>query len=96
MVASNPEACVLEQQLIQHSLPFESFKVSDIDGLNLNISVPYSDIGDIKAQAALPVFVFIHGGGFAIGSSSWPQYDLAQFVKFAADKSLPVIGVGIK
>ena len=96
MVASNPEACGFEHQLIQHSLPHESFQVSDVDGLNLNITVPYSDAGSIKTEAALPVFVYIHGGGFGIGSGSWPQYDLARFVRLSADKGQPVIGVTIK
>ena len=97
MVASNPEACGFEQQgLIQHTLPFEPFKVSDIDGLNLSVSVPCRDGENIKPDAALPVFVFIHGGGFGIGSHSWPQVDLARFVKLSAEKGSPVIGVGIK
>ena len=32
----------------------------------------------------LPVFVFIHGGGFGIGSHAWPQSNLARTVKLSA------------
>ena len=95
-VVSNPEACGFEHQLIQHSLPHEPFQVSDTDGLNLNISVPSSDAEGIKPEAALPVFVYIHGGGFGIGSNSWPQYDLARLVRLSAEKGKPVVGVSIK
>lgn len=37
--------------------------MSDIDGLNLNITVPAAD-GVVQPEAKLPVFVFIHGGGY--------------------------------
>jgi len=80
----------MEQSLIQHGLPHEEFSISDTDGLNLNISVPSA------AQDKLPVFVFIHGGGFSTGSNSWPQYDFARIVKLSAEKGLPVIGINIK
>lgn len=39
--------------------------MSDIDGLNLNISVP-AVAGGLDADSKLPVFVFIHGGGYGI------------------------------
>jgi carboxylesterase type B len=65
--------------LIQHSLEYDkaAFTQSDTDCLTLNITVPNdaNNTSDI-----LPVFVFIHGGGFMVGSSAYPQYDMARFV----------------
>ena len=80
----------MEHSLIQHTLPHGEFSISDIDGLTLNISVPR------KSHDNLPVFVFIHGGGFSTGSNSWPQYDFARIVKLSAEKGMPVIGLNIK
>jgi len=40
--------------------------------------------------------VFVHGGGYALGSNAWPQYDQARIVKLAAEIGMPVVGVGIK
>ncbi|OLE35283.1 MAG: carboxylesterase [Ktedonobacter sp. 13_1_20CM_3_54_15] len=45
------------------------------DCLNLNIWSP--DLG----QARLPVMVWVHGGGFANGSGSWPTYDGTRFAR---------------
>jgi para-nitrobenzyl esterase len=44
--------------------------------LSLNVWTPSLDRG-----AALPVFVFIHGGGFVAGSPSGPGYDGAAFTR---------------
>jgi len=66
---------------------------SDTEGLNLNISVPKSALG---GKQKLPVAVFIHGGGFNIGSGNWPQYDYANLVKLSIKKDMPIIGVSIK
>lgn len=40
--------------------------------------------------------VLIHGGGFATGSASWPQWDLAPLVERSVKLGSPVIAVGIK
>ncbi len=40
--------------------------------------------------------VFIHGGGFAMGSNDWPQYDQSRLVKLSIDVGLPFIGVTVK
>lgn len=50
----------------------------------------------ISAGAKLPVVVFIHGGGFEIGSNSWPQYDFRRIVELSVARRQPVIGVNIK
>lgn len=81
---------------IQQTLPYDHLVVSDLDGLNLNVVIPRANHGSIDTEAALPVFIYIHGGGFAIGSSAWPQLDLARFVEFSAKIGSPVIGVSIK
>lgn len=87
---SLPIACELEFGLIQKSLPHASFNQSSTECLNLNVVVPTGQ------HEALPVFIFIHGGGFAIGSNAWPQYDLGRIVKLSQTIKRPVIGVQIK
>lgn len=81
----------VEFSAIQQHLPKPDITISDTECLNLNITVPRGSY-----EMALPVFMFIHGGGFAIGSNSWPHLDQARIVRFSAKKNLPVIGVIIK
>ena len=81
--------CNIEFSFIQQSLPAERFEFSDLECLNLSVTVP-------KGQRAnLPVFVWVHGGGFFIGSSSWPQWDLRRIVELGIDRGMPFIAVGI-
>lgn len=82
---------------IQQSLPKPQVKHSDVDCLNLNITVPKLayGLGSLSKQK-LPVFIWTHGGGFVVGANSWPQYDHAKLVKIAAKNGVPIIGVGIK
>ena len=89
---SAPAACDTELALMQHSLPHGVFEQSELDGLNLNITVPEST----SVRAPLPVFVFVHGGGLSIGCSAWPQYDMANVVRLSAELDQPVIAVTIK
>ena len=69
---------------------------SDVEGLNLNITVPIGKDGTIDAGAKLPVYVFVHGGGFAVGSSWYPHYDPAPLVRLSVEKGKPIIGITIK
>lgn len=69
---------------------------SDLEGLNLNITVPLSKNGEIDTKANLPVYVFIHGGGFAVGSSWYPHYDPTALVNLSVQKGKPIIGITIK
>jgi len=87
-IPNGPQA---EQGLIQHTLPDDTsgLTASDTEGLNLNITVPEG----ISHDAKLPVLVFIHGGGFMVGSATWPQYDFAKFVRLSAEKDLPIVAV---
>lgn len=88
----NPDGCRAEYGLIQQSLTVPDFPPqSDTECLNLTVTVPQG-----HGNKALPVFVFIHGGALAMGSSSWPQYDHAAFVRRSAELGKPVIGVNIK
>lgn len=80
----------MEHVFIQQALPYKDLTYSVTDCLNLNISVPKTTRKD------LPVFVFVHGGGFGIGSNAWPQYDLAAFVERSVDRGTPVVAVNIK
>lgn len=86
---SPPNGCGIEYGFIQQSLQPSSFEISDLDSLHLNITVP-SDAHD------LPVLVFVHGGGFVLGSNAWPQYDHSQLVKLSVETGLPILAVGIK
>jgi carboxylesterase type B len=67
--------------------------MSDVDGLNLNIYVPSEGL---TAGRKLPVFAFIHGGGFNGGSSSFPPYDMTRFIRLSIQKGMPVIAVSLK
>ena len=82
---------------LQKTLPLPEVPThSDIDGLNLNITVPLNKDGEIDTSASLPVYVFIHGGGFAVGSSWYPHYNPAPLVKLSIEKKKPIIGITIK
>jgi carboxylesterase type B len=82
---------------IQHSLPVPEVPYhSDTEGLNLNITVPLGKDGNIQTNTNLPVYVWCHGGGFAVGSSWYPHYDPAPLVQLSAEKGKPMIGVTIK
>ncbi|KAK0105613.1 hypothetical protein ONS95_004143 [Cadophora gregata] len=69
----------------------ENTETDEFECLNLVVTVPKG----VKDEDKLPVFVWVHGGGFSIGSSCWPQYDLEKFVKTSVDIGKPVIGVSI-
>ncbi|KAJ5667420.1 hypothetical protein N7507_003284 [Penicillium longicatenatum] len=86
------DGCDSEFDLIQHKLPRTHFAKSATQGLNLNITVP--NVND--SHTRLPVLVFLHGGGFGVGSSSWPQNQLTNLVSIANELGLPVVGVNIK
>ncbi|KAH6705400.1 Alpha/Beta hydrolase protein [Leptodontidium sp. MPI-SDFR-AT-0119] len=73
------------------SLGNEYTETSEFECLNLVVTVPKG----VKPGDGLPVFVWVHGGGFSVGSSCWPQYDLERFVNTSIDIGRPVIGVSI-
>ncbi|CAK7216709.1 hypothetical protein SCUCBS95973_002898 [Sporothrix curviconia] len=78
--------------LIQQTLPVEhSLTHSEDKCLNLVLTTPKPTV-----DARLPVVVFVHGGGFFIGGNAWPQYDVRQLVKLAAEKGRPIVGIGLK
>ncbi|KAL2061092.1 hypothetical protein VTL71DRAFT_9144 [Oculimacula yallundae] len=88
-----PNGCQLEHGLIQHSLPVPDFPPqSDTECLNLSVTIPHDRI---RAGRKLPVFVFIHGGGLAFGSGTWPQNDQAKIVCRSVELGKPIIGVVI-
>src|SRR5690606_33061207 len=49
---------------------------TDEDCLYLNVWTP-----GVADDAARPVMVWFHGGGYAIGSGSWPLYDGANLAR---------------
>ncbi|KAE8392936.1 Alpha/Beta hydrolase protein [Aspergillus alliaceus] len=70
----------------------KEFSQSDLDCLNLNITVPEGT----TTSSNLPVIFFIHGGGLLPGANSWSQYDHARFVKLSSENNLSIIAVSIK
>ncbi|KUJ23279.1 alpha/beta-hydrolase [Mollisia scopiformis] len=84
-----------EFTFIQKSLPMPKMSMSELEGLHLNVTMPLIDGKVPSPETKLPVFVFVHGGGFGLGSNAWPHYDQARFVKLSAEMQKPVIGVGI-
>lgn len=86
-----------EFSFIQHELPLPRVpEHSDLEGLNLNVTVPLDENGQMPTEGKLPVYVFVHGGGFAVGSSWYPHYDPRAIVKLSAELGKPIIGVTIK
>jgi len=95
-VLAVPDGADFEAGLLQHSLDYDrdAVQMSDVHGLNLNVYVSLRD--QSPADSRLPVFAFIHGGGFNGGSSSFPSYDLTRFVRLSIRKGMPVIAVSLK
>ncbi|KAJ5693116.1 hypothetical protein N7462_002539 [Penicillium macrosclerotiorum] len=85
------DGCDAEFELIQHILPRTHWAQSAVDGLNLNITIPQIS----GYSSSFPVLVFLHGGGFGVGSSSWPQNQLTTLVSHSRELGFPVIGVSI-
>lgn len=86
-----PGSVDMEMSFIQQSLPkFDVPPMSDTDGLNLNITVPQHYVDK------MPVLVFIHGGGFNFGSSSYPQYDQTRIVQQSIGLRKPIVAVNFK
>ncbi|KAI8663429.1 Carboxylic ester hydrolase [Fusarium keratoplasticum] len=81
-----------EMDLLQQAIPqFDVPLMSDLDGLNLNITLPKDcNEGSIPR---LPVLVFVHGGSFTFGSNSYPHYDQSRIVKLSIEMGKPIIAV---
>ncbi|KAI1843768.1 hypothetical protein JX265_001062 [Neoarthrinium moseri] len=89
-----PGAFQLEMLLMQQSQSDPQRPVSDLNALHLNIYVPKIN-GQLPVPGSLPIFAWIHGGGFVSGANSWPHYDMQNLIQLSASQGLPVIGVGI-
>lgn len=89
-----PEGSVdMEMSFIQHRIDGAEHlpPMSELDGLNLNITLPANT--EVKN---LPVLVYIHGGGFTFGSSSYPHYDQTKFVQLSKIMGQPIIAINLK
>lgn len=60
------------------------------DCLALNVWAPAAGTAATDDGKRRPVLVWLHGGGFTIGSASWPLYD---FTNLARDHDVVVVGV---
>lgn len=87
------DGCAFEQStLIQCDIGGgPDLPMSGRECLNLNVTIP----SDTPLSGALPVMVFIHGGGFIMGGSHWPQYDPCRLVKMSVEMNMPVVVVNI-
>jgi carboxylesterase type B len=96
-VLAAPNGADFEFGLLQQKLDHDRsvVQMSDTEGLNLNITVPIDSHGKVVGKN-LPVFVFVHGGGFGGGSASFPQYDMARFVRLSAERGMHVVAVSLK
>lgn len=100
-VLALPNGADFEYTLLQQTLDYDrkAVRMSDIEGLNLNIFVPTSDTPGAPTSTSnrnLPVFAFIHGGGFNGGSGSFPAYEMTRFVRRSIAKGTPIIAVTLK
>ena len=93
-IAPGPDG---EFGLIQHTLEYDrdEMTMSDTEGLCLNITVPRPETGELDGGRKLPVFAFIHGGGFNVGSGMSPQYNMTRFVKLSVSMGQPIIAVAL-
>ncbi|KAF3911106.1 Cholinesterase [Arthrobotrys entomopaga] len=87
--------CMGEFGLIGEKLPLDDVvnTNSEAECLTLNITVPVSKTD--KKHTDLPVIVWVHGGNFQLGSSSWPQYDLAHIVSTSDKMGKPIVGISV-
>ena len=84
-------AADMEMSFIQEHIPKPNLPdMSDLCGLNLNVTVPQDGGLD------LPVIVYIHGGGFTFGSSTYPHYDQSKVVELSAIMNERVVAVNFK
>ncbi|KAL2786639.1 Alpha/Beta hydrolase protein [Aspergillus keveii] len=86
-----PNGVEMEFAHIQKALPVPQLQQSGTECLNLNITTP----ANVAPESNLPVIVFLHGGGYAIGSNAWPQYDFRRIVALSMTNNRPVVGVNI-
>ncbi|KAH7408370.1 Alpha/Beta hydrolase protein [Phaeosphaeria sp. MPI-PUGE-AT-0046c] len=83
------------------SLPCEdgqgnSEAMDDLECLHVNVTVPKSALSSSQSDmSALPVFVWVHGGGLSVGSNNWPQYDLQKLVERSVEIGKPVVAVAL-
>ncbi|KIW34465.1 uncharacterized protein PV07_01243 [Cladophialophora immunda] len=65
----------------------DALPVSEYECLNLNVYAPSQ-----RSEGLLPVFVWIHGGGFVVGDGG-PEYDGNYIVEYASKLGQPFIYV---
>lgn len=72
-------------------------KMDEFECLHLNVTVPICapNVVNGAIEAQLPVLVWVHGGGLSMGSNSWPQYELRNFVERSIRVGKLVVGVSI-
>jgi para-nitrobenzyl esterase len=64
-----------QTELTSSALPGMSVGPQSEDCLYLNVWTPAADVGVRPVLAKRPVLVWIHGGGFTVGSGSQSSYD---------------------
>ncbi|KAF2462453.1 para-nitrobenzyl esterase [Lineolata rhizophorae] len=85
-----------EYELIQQAIPEQlqsPLPASDLDGLNLSVTIPAA--APLSPSSSYPVFVWVHGGGYSVGSGAWLHYDMARLVALSVELGSPVVAVSI-
>ncbi|OJJ49997.1 hypothetical protein ASPZODRAFT_13100 [Penicilliopsis zonata CBS 506.65] len=82
---------VLRAHLYEGVIPSESIPCSEFRCLNLNVFAPPEAVG---SQQRLPVYVWIHGGGWKTGDGGL-EYDGNFLVEHAINAEKPMVYVGI-
>ncbi|KAF7555501.1 hypothetical protein G7Z17_g2139 [Cylindrodendrum hubeiense] len=87
-VITPPNSAAIEMGFIQKEIAQLNIpEMSDIHGLNLNVTTP------TEGGKNLPVIVYIHGGGFTFGSSSYPHYDQSKVIELSAIMDQPLVAI---
>ena len=86
----------LPREVIPAYKPLHEPPQNELERLNLTITVPAPDARIATESAALPVMVWVHGGGNVTGAGTDWIWDAGALVRKSVEIGMPVIVVAIK